>query len=106
MKVFAFIGPSGSGKSHRATWVAREKGAEFIVDDGLLILGNRVVAGISAKREKTRISSIKRAIFKDVVHTNDVKTAIRRYNPNGILILGTSDGMVEEISKRLPFLKS
>jgi uncharacterized alkaline shock family protein YloU len=104
LKVYAFVGPSGTGKSHRATWVAREKGADFIIDDGLLINGNRIVAGTSAKREKTRIGSIKRALFTDSDHTYTVKRAIEKYNPNGILILGTSDGMVETIAKRLGLL--
>jgi len=101
LKVYAFVGPSGTGKSHRATWVAREKGADYLIDDGLLINGNRIVAGHSAKREKTRIGSIKRALFTDDKHTNEVKKAIIENKPEGVLILGTSDGMVETISKRL-----
>ncbi|GAE89429.1 Asp23/Gls24 family envelope stress response protein [Acetivibrio straminisolvens] len=101
MRVVGFVGPSGTGKSHRAVWVARERGIDFIIDDGLLIRGAQIIAGTSAKKEKTKISSIKRALFTDDEHANDVKTAIRQYNPQGILILGTSDGMVEAIAKRL-----
>lgn len=101
MKVIGFVGSSGTGKSHRASWVARERGIEFIIDDGLLIRGNRIVAGTSAKREKTRIGSIKRALFTEDSHINDVKKAIKLYSPQSILILGTSDGMVETIAKRL-----
>ncbi|HHV28404.1 Asp23/Gls24 family envelope stress response protein [Acetivibrio mesophilus] len=103
MRVVGFVGPSGTGKSHRAVWVARERGIDFIIDDGLLIRGAQIIAGTSAKKEKTKISSIKRALFTDDEHANDVKTAIRQYNPEGILILGTSDGMVEAIAKRLEF---
>lgn len=101
MKVYGFIGPSGTGKSHRSVWVAREKGAELVIDDGLLIKDNRILAGISAKREKTRIGSIKRALFNDNSHAKIVSEKIFEYNPLGILILGTSDGMVEAIAKRL-----
>jgi len=103
LRVVGFVGPSGTGKSHRAVWVARERGIDFIIDDGLLIRGAQIIAGTSAKKEKTKISSIKRALFTDDEHANDVKTAIRQYNPEGILILGTSDGMVEAIAKRLEF---
>ncbi|MCX7922294.1 MAG: Asp23/Gls24 family envelope stress response protein [Clostridia bacterium] len=103
MRVVGFIGPSGTGKSHRATWVARERGIEFIIDDGLLIKGSRIVAGTSAKKESTRIASIKRALFTEDKHSEDVKRAIALYNPEAILILGTSDGMVETIAKRLDF---
>ena len=101
MRVVGFVGPSGTGKSHRAAWVARERGIEFIIDDGLLIRGARVVAGSSAKRERTRIGSIKRALFVDNDHARDVKRTLEIYNPDALLILGTSNGMVESISKRL-----
>lgn len=103
MKVIGFIGPSGTGKSHRASWVARERGIEFIIDDGLLIRGNRIVAGSSAKKETTRIGAVKRAIFIEDKHAEDVKKAIKLYAPEFILILGTSDEMVENIAKKLDF---
>lgn len=101
LKVVGFIGPSGTGKSHRSSWVARERGIEFVIDDGLLIRGTRVVAGTSAKKERTKIGSIKRALFVDEKHAGDVRKAIETYKPEAILILGTSDGMVESIAKRL-----
>ncbi|NLP13983.1 MAG: Asp23/Gls24 family envelope stress response protein [Clostridium sp.] len=103
MKVVGFIGPSGTGKSHRAVWVARERGIDYIIDDGLLIKGNQIIAGTSAKKEKTKIGSIKCALFTNTDHANDVKKAIRDNNPEAVLILGTSDGMVEAIAKRLEF---
>lgn len=101
MKIMGFVGPSGTGKSHRASWVARERGIEFIIDDGLLIKVNQVVAGVSAKRESTRIGSIKRALFTENQHAQDVKKAIRLYNPDAIMIIGTSDEMVDKIARRL-----
>ena len=101
MNVIGFIGPSGTGKSHRASWVARERGIEFIIDDGLLIQGNQVVSGVSAKRESTRIGSIKRALFIHEDHAEEVRKSIRLCNPESVLILGTSDGMVSNIAKNL-----
>ena len=44
IKVYAFVGPSGTGKSYRAQMVAGEKDVHFIIDDGLLINDNRVVS--------------------------------------------------------------
>ncbi len=38
IKVYAFVGPSGTGKSYRAQMVAGEKGIEYIIDDGLCSL--------------------------------------------------------------------
>jgi len=103
LRVLGFIGPSGSGKSHRASWVARERGIDFIIDDGLLIYGNRFIAGSSAKRESTKIGSIKRALFTDLKHIEEVKQALKVYSCEGLLILGTSDEMVLTIAKRLGF---
>ena len=101
MKSVGFVGPSGSGKSHRASWVAREREIKFIIDDGLLIKVNQVIAGSSAKKEKTRIGSIKRALFHDEVHAQEVRNAISLHKPDAILILGTSDEMVSRIAQKL-----
>ncbi len=101
MRVVAFIGPSGTGKSHRSVWVAREREIEAIIDDGILIRGAQIIAGTSAKKEKTKIASIKRALFTDDVHANEMKRAFKNYSIDSVLILGTSDGMVEAIAKRL-----
>jgi uncharacterized alkaline shock family protein YloU/adenylate kinase family enzyme len=101
LRVIGFIGPSGTGKSHRSVWVARERDIECIIDDGILIRGAQIIAGTSAKKEKTKIASIKRALFTDDNHANEVKDAFRTYSPESVLVLGTSDGMVEAIVKRL-----
>ena len=57
IKVYAFVGPSGTGKSYRAQMVANENEIRYIIDDGLLIKDNEVIAGASAKKaeqNKTR----------------------------------------------------
>lgn len=53
MEIVALVGQSGSGKSYKAIMLAKEKSIEYIIDDGLLIKGNKIVAGKSAK-EKTQ----------------------------------------------------
>lgn len=105
MRVIGFIGPSGTGKSHRSVWVARERDIECIIDDGILIRGAQIIAGTSAKKEKTKIASIKRALFTEDIHANEMKTAFSTYSPESVLILGTSDGMVDAIVKRLELPK-
>ena len=45
--------------------VANSKGIEYIIDDGLLICGNEVVAGSSAKKAPTKIETVKNALFQD-----------------------------------------
>lgn len=101
MKVYAFVGPSGTGKSYRAQWIARENGLECIIDDGLLIRENKILAGKSAKKEASRIASVKCAIFNDKNHADAVIKAIDNEKPSGLLILGTSDEMVNKIVERL-----
>lgn len=93
--------PSGTGKRHRALWVAKEHNIDYIIDDGLLIRGNGVVAGKSAKREKTRVGAVKTAVFTDDEHAFEVSMALKQNKVNRLLILGTSDGMVAKIAKRL-----
>lgn len=101
MKVIAFVGASGTGKSYRATWVAKENGATHIIDDGLLISGNRVIAGLSAKRESTKIASVRRALFMHKEHREAVKKAIKEQNPEKLLLIATSVAMAENIVKAL-----
>ena len=50
MEVIAFVGGSGTGKSHRALVLAHENSVECIIDDGILIHDNKIVAGFSAKK--------------------------------------------------------
>lgn len=105
MRVFAFVGPSGTGKSYRAQMVAGENNISYIIDDGLLINENEVVAGESAKKAPTKIETVKHAIFIDEKERKEMVKAIKKYKPESILILGTSDGMVEKIAKNLELPK-
>lgn len=101
IKTYAFIGPSGTGKSYRAQYVASEKNIKYIIDDGLLIKESQVIAGISAKKAPTKIETVKNALFLTEDRKNEVQKAIKKYRPDAILILGTSDGMVDKIAHNL-----
>ena len=101
MDVYALVGPSGTGKSHRALQVAHKYETELIIDDGLLIKGDRILAGLSAKRQATRLAAIRTSLFLDPRQAHQVKLAIQNLNPQKILILGTSVGMVEKIIEQL-----
>ena len=100
-KVYAFVGPSGTGKSYRAQIVAGENDIHYIIDDGLLIRDNDVIAGISAKKAPTKIETVKRAIFIDEKERKEMREALKKFKPESILILGTSDDMVEKIATNL-----
>ena len=101
IRVYAFVGPSGTGKSYRAQMVAGENNIEFIIDDGLLVKGNAVVAGTSAKKAPTKVETVKHALFYEENEKREMQEAFAKYNPEAILILGTSDGMVEKIAANL-----
>ena len=101
IKAYAFVGPSGTGKSYRAQMVASEKGIHFIIDDGLLIKDNKIVAGASAKKAPTKIETVKHALFYEDIEKKPIVNALKKYKPPKILILGTSDGMVQKIAANL-----
>ena len=101
IRVVAFVGPSGTGKSHRAQMVAKDNKIEGIIDDAILIRDNRIIAGQSAKKAETKIESVKRALFSVPGQVEEVRAAIENVKPESILILGTSDDMVQKIVKNI-----
>ena len=101
IKVYAFVGPSGTGKSYRAQMVAGEKNINFIIDDGLLIKDNEVIAGESAKKAATKVATVRHALFYEEKEREPIIKALKKYKPQSILILGTSDGMVQKIFSNL-----
>ena len=82
MRIVAFVGPSGTGKSHRAQMVAREKNIDYIIDDAILVSQNKVVAGTSAKKASTKIESVKRALFSMPGQAEEMKEAIKKEDKN------------------------
>ena len=101
IKVYAFVGPSGTGKSYRAQMVASENGIRYIIDDGLLIKDNEVIAGESAKKAPTKVETVREALFLNPTKAEEIKKAFRKYKPESLLILGTSDNMIEKIRNNL-----
>lgn len=109
MKIYAFVGPSGTGKSYRAQLVASNNDIHYIIDDGLLINENEVLAGTSAKKAPTKIETVRHALFIEKEEQEEMKKALKKYKPDSLLILGTSDKMVEKIRESLnlpPFEKT
>ena len=105
MKTYGLVGKSGTGKSFQAISLCESRGFESIIDDGLFIKGGIVLAGISAKRQSTTVGAIKTALFTEDEHRDAVVAAIKESAPESILVLGTSDRMVERITKRLALKK-
>lgn len=101
MKVYSLSGASGTGKSTSAVAFAHAHQLEAMIDDGLLIVRGKRVAGTSAKFEKNTVTAVRRAIFDDPTHAAEVKAALAKYNVTSILLIGTSDKMTRTIAKAL-----
>jgi adenylate kinase family enzyme len=101
IKVYALVGESGTGKSFRAKLVAQKYGIDYIIDDGLLIRDNRILAGHSAKKEKTFMAAVKVALFDEKAQRDDVARKLQGEKTKKILVLGTSEKMVNKIAARL-----
>jgi len=99
--VWALVGKAGTGKSFRARLVMEKHGIELLIDDGLLIRDQRILAGRSAKREKNRNRAVKRAIFHFDEHAREVREVLLNEKFGSILVLGTSERMVGLICQRL-----
>ncbi len=109
MKIYAFVGPSTTGKSYRTQLVASTNDIHYIIDDGLFINENEVLAGTSAKKAPTKIETVKHALFLEKKEQDEMKKAFKKYKPDSLLVLGTSDKMVEKIRENLdlpPFEKT
>lgn len=101
MQVYAFVGKTGTGKSYNALHVAHKYDIKYIIDDAILIKNNKVICGKSAKTEDTKIASVKAAIFLNKDKKNEMINAIRIEKPDKLLILGTSNEMVDTIAANL-----
>lgn len=101
IKVYALVGRSGTGKSHHSKQVAAKHKIDLIIDDGLLIKGDRILAGHSAKEDPNFLTAVRTAVFDDPEHKNEVEDALLKQRFRRILIIGTSEKMIFKITKRL-----
>ena len=101
MKVYGLVGKSGTGKSYQAMNICRDNNITGIIDDGLFIVGKGIIAGVSAKRQTTKIGAVKTALFTEEAHRDAVADKIRELAPDSVLVLGTSANMVRKIANRL-----
>ncbi|MCI5607075.1 MAG: hypothetical protein SOT46_09455 [Treponema sp.] len=99
--VYALVGESGTGKSFRSKLLAEQYGIEAMIDDGLLIQDEKIIAGRSAKREKTYMGAVRVALFDDKDHRDSVAKVLRKSHIKKLLIIGTSEKMVMKIAMRL-----
>jgi uncharacterized alkaline shock family protein YloU len=101
VRVYALVGSTGTGKSFRAKLVAQKYGIEMIIDDGLLIRDDQIIAGKSAKKEALYLGAVKTALFHEKPHRDEVAKALQRDKFRKILVIGTSEKMVLRICERL-----
>lgn len=101
MEVYALVGSTGTGKSHRAAFVAHEYKIDVIIDDGLVIKGATILGGISAKSQPSALGAVRTALFTNPGHAANAIELVGRSDSQKVLILGTSLEMVKKIANRL-----
>ena len=101
LKVYALVGSSGTGKSHHSKIIAKKYNIELIIDDGLLIKNNKILAGKSAKKDANFLQAVKTAVFNSDEHRDQVLNAIEKQKLKKIMIIGTSEKMIDKIIFRL-----
>ncbi|MDR1875056.1 MAG: hypothetical protein LBQ90_08625 [Synergistaceae bacterium] len=101
IEVLAFVGAAGTGKSQRASQVARQYGVDFVIDDGLVVSKGQIMAGRSAKSEKNLVRAIRRALFEYTPHRTEVVTFLASRGRCRLMVIATSVSMMEKIVKKL-----
>lgn len=102
-RIYAFVGAAGTGKSQRAQFVADYLGADYIIDDGLVIRRTTIVAGRSAKTERNQIRAIRRALFEYDDHRRAVVDFFLTASPCSVMVIATSEDMAMRILAKLGF---
>jgi len=101
MRIIGLSGKSGTGKSYNAMELCGRMHIDAMIDDGLFISENRILGGVSAKKQPTKVGAVKTALFMDDKQKKHMVETMRKANPKSILILGTSDDMIRKIAARL-----
>jgi hypothetical protein len=101
MEIYGLYGKGGTGKSYKAGEIVARYRIDAVLDDGLLIVNRNRVAGRSAKNDITAYGATKTAILSAEAHRQEVMNYIRLAEIRKMLIIGTSQKMVERIVSRL-----
>lgn len=101
MELYGLHGKSGTGKSHKSTEVVERFQIDAVIDDGILIMNKIIVAGKSAKNERSMFTATKRAIFFDDDHRDEVALRLQQVPIKRLLLIGTSQKMIRRIADRL-----
>ncbi len=96
-ETFALVGRSGAGKSFKARSVAQRFRIDLIIDDGLVIRGQKIIAGRSAKREKGILGAVRTAVFANPEQLVDARKVLASERYRRILVIGTSMKMLQRI---------
>ena len=101
VQVTALVGKSGTGKSFRAQLIARKYNIEAIIDDGLLIQGQKILAGtLRQAGAGCAIEAVKTAVFHDESHAREVLPGAGAHRGRSASsIIATSEKMVGRASR-------
>lgn len=101
LRVYGLVGKSGTGKSFRSQLLLEKYHIDILIDDGLIIKNQRIIAGRSAKKEETYLSAVRVALFEHGAHQKEAIHCLKSHKWRNLLVLGTSVRMIEKICAQL-----
>lgn len=101
IKIFGFIGPSGSGKSFRSSFLIDKYNIDILIDDGLIIREQKIITGRTAKQANNIMDAVGTAIFESKADRTAARNALEKVKFKRVLIIGTSERMVCKICDAL-----
>ena len=101
MVVYGLVGTSGTGKSFRSQYLVDKYKIDLLIDDGLIIKNNKIIAGKSAKNEQNILDAVGTAIFENDAHRQEARHVLEKTQFRRLLVVGTSERMVNRICDTL-----
>jgi Cytidylate kinase len=105
MQIIGLSGRTGSGKSTNSLRIGAKYGADFILDDGLLIRisDGKVVGGISAKSSEDYEEIISIVLFQDDIMNKAMRCLLNAYDVKRLLIVSLDAMAVSDIAGSLGY---
>lgn len=105
MNIIGLAGRSGSGKSTNSLMIGAKYGADFILDDGLLIRisDGMVVGGVSAKSSEDYEEIVNIVLFQDDIRNKTMRCLLKVYDVKKLLIVCLDAMAIKDIAGSLGY---
>lgn len=105
MEIIGLVGRSGNGKSTNSLRIGAKYGADFILDDGLLIRisDGIVIGGVSAKSSEDYEEIVNIVLFQDDIRNKTMRCLLKVYDVKRLLIVSLDAMAVKDIAGSLGY---